>query len=718
MAESLLLHFDGTDGATTTIDSSSYGHTVTLSGGPHLEIDDKKFEPTSLRTEKAVTRYVRVAAHTSLDLGSSEFEIDLWINPDQDLTTDLPTFLRQYVDANNAWWLWHDPTWGLIFVIVNSGVEVINLYNPATGHLTENVWSHIRVNRIANDWYLSINGIEIATVNASTSFPSFATTDLEIATEDLTGVYEAQGYFDEIRIQKGSYTLAPPFTIPTSPWPYPHRAANQLSQPFGIRMAKQLDQAFSLKVANQLTQPIHFSVANQLTQPFSLRKKVANQLSQIFDLLLKNPVANQLTQPFSLRIANQLSQPHSINGKVANQLSQPHSLTVRVANQLSQPHELLLRNPVANQLSQRFDLLAAPAINITDQPYILFNSKKVEIKTASISSGENSFIWDAQIELSKVEDYALFNQDDEIELNLLGENYTLIIVNKNMNRTGGSINTPIGISMTLTASSPAIKYAFPRAIGITKIWDVATLAKDIAEEVTGEIIDWQLVDWYIPVGKLSVTNAAPISIVQQLAEVAGGVVESKKDGSLLVRHAYPISVKDWDNAAVDQSYSDIADNLSISESYNYIDHYNKVLITDGFDESSADSIEYEADEDTGLAGTIRVYPNPYRAIELYHTSLNHIGLIPQGEVIRTEIAELVEFKGGKASTSYPVHSIVSVDYKYDNLGAISFTADKKDISASINDGYSLALITYEVRSYNFRVSSPVEEAVQFIIRGS
>ena len=77
----LLLHFDGSDGDTTFVDSA-VGNIAThsFSGGGVLSSDQARFGPTSLRCY-GVNGGVRVAAAPDWNFGNSAWTIDCWIYP-------------------------------------------------------------------------------------------------------------------------------------------------------------------------------------------------------------------------------------------------------------------------------------------------------------------------------------------------------------------------------------------------------------------------------------------------------------------------------------------------------------------------------------------------------------------------------------------------------------------------------------------------------------
>lgn len=73
----LLLNFNGTNGATTFTDSSTYGRTVTGAGSAQLSTSQYQSSPSSLLLNGS-TDYVTVADSADFDFGSGDFTVKVW----------------------------------------------------------------------------------------------------------------------------------------------------------------------------------------------------------------------------------------------------------------------------------------------------------------------------------------------------------------------------------------------------------------------------------------------------------------------------------------------------------------------------------------------------------------------------------------------------------------------------------------------------------------
>lgn len=74
----VLLHFDGLDGATTTVDSSPVGRAVTLANSAQLDDAQKQFGATSCLFTNASQSYLSMAGSADFDVGTADFTIRFW----------------------------------------------------------------------------------------------------------------------------------------------------------------------------------------------------------------------------------------------------------------------------------------------------------------------------------------------------------------------------------------------------------------------------------------------------------------------------------------------------------------------------------------------------------------------------------------------------------------------------------------------------------------
>lgn len=219
-----LLHFDGSDGATSFPDTNAGGSAKTWTAAGNAQIDTAQsvFGGGSLLLDGAGD-YISTADHADFEFGNSEFTIDLRVR-----FAALPTgtigsgngmfFVSHWTNASRAW------VFGVGFNGTNYNLGF--LYNSTTAlssaiALSTGVWYHVAVvrdntgtdtlrfflNGAANGTDTGINGVTVAD-----------STDVISIGASSTGHSYANAWFDELRISNGAARWTSAFTPPSSPY--------------------------------------------------------------------------------------------------------------------------------------------------------------------------------------------------------------------------------------------------------------------------------------------------------------------------------------------------------------------------------------------------------------------------------------------------------------------------------------------------------------------
>ena len=183
----------------------------------------------------------------------------------------------------------------------------------------------------------------------------------------------------------------------------------------------------------------------------------------------------------------------------------------------------------------------------------------MSIISATMGMAEGDYGWTGSIELGpdSMADFSAMNEDDELVFNIADSPSALIIDELHVDRGGG-----IAPKMTVKTVSPTAWLAQGRALPISITYFDAMMARAICEDLAGQPIDWQIDDWLIPGGRVSVYQGYPMDVIKSIAQDAGGVVFTHLDGSLATRPKFPIAVPEWYNVTPDVVLTDIADILS------------------------------------------------------------------------------------------------------------------------------------------------------------
>ena len=357
---------------------------------------------------------------------------------------------------------------------------------------------------------------------------------------------------------------------------------------------------------------------------------------------------------------------------------------------------------------------------LTGSCWIELDSKIIDVNEVSINADEGSSYYQCSATIINEVDYRKFVVDTEFTVHLFSDEYKFLVDSKNLSR---SIDDEghLSLQMTIEGLSPVVRYAAPRSLSITKTWDQQTLLSAFIEELIGPV-DYQVVDDYIPAYRLSADNAIPLDLAKATMESIGALIESLPDGSIKVRKLWPTSIIQLNTLIADYYLND--ENLfSMSEAPENNDWRNQFRIID-VDSSVQDTLEFVADEENNLAGTLYAYPSPWRdGLTLRHTRGTpiYLGALSE-ELVEMTVdsegvieAELIEFQEGEASTRYPIESILSWTWLAADLGAVAFVPHTKALKSSAGDGYSLAQIRYTSRRLKVRTSSSEYTSAQYLL---
>jgi len=206
----LLLHLNGVDGATSSVDSSDSSHTLLFDGTAELDTAQKKFGTTSCYFGGAgnIGR-IRIPDSTDWDFGSGDFTIDLQARTGS-LSNDSYNALILQWDASSsdrAWYFQlHKTSSGqcqLIFGYSTNGSTSTLITTNITWSI--DTWHHVAVERYNNKIYIYLDGILQNTGGADVTGVTIKNSSdyVEIGNNAHSGTEAFGGWLDEIRVSKG-----------------------------------------------------------------------------------------------------------------------------------------------------------------------------------------------------------------------------------------------------------------------------------------------------------------------------------------------------------------------------------------------------------------------------------------------------------------------------------------------------------------------------------
>lgn len=356
-----------------------------------------------------------------------------------------------------------------------------------------------------------------------------------------------------------------------------------------------------------------------------------------------------------------------------------------------------------------WSLLQAVVTTVTQVPYLVHDGQRIEIGDASVSMDEGGQFWTVRVEISKPGDYARLARLDAVILNIRGDEYALVI--ESLNRSRASVaRQGGGTDQRFEAVCRSVLWATlgDDAPRITRTWDDAATARAVVEELAGESVDWRILDWTIPAGRLAAVNESAIGVISRIVAAAGGVVESAIDGTLICRYRYPVSIPDVAGTAVDHELSEAAGIISLSERMDAGVLFDRLTLSDATDGQGYLAAERDPDQQDTIFGgeqqKFLVYFSP--DVEVSEILLSDGTLIDLGETdIEVEDEEVTFSNTNEARAARPVRSGFAYTWYGTGLGALTVGADGLTLRAA-SAGVGVARVSYTTRARRYAVLAP------------
>lgn len=265
----------------------------------------------------------------------------------------------------------------------------------------------------------------------------------------------------------------------------------------------------------------------------------------------------------------------------------------------------------------------------------------------------------------------------------------------------------------VTAASRTILLDAPYAATITRDFAGAMASAIVDEMATlgGVLVDWQMVDWYIPAGTLYANSETPMAVISKIVSAAGGIKQTSPAGVLICRPEYPLSVNSWDVAAPAHYLTDMDNFFSVDSSPEIRDGFNRYLVSN--QEAGQIGLTLEQVDIDATTKEVLVYQVPFNdasTIHLRTSGGSWVSITDEG-IVTEDLTELVEIVAGEGRTQKPIYSLGSHIYKQTSLGTIT-TAEDGNVATAIMDN-SLVEVVYTTKYRKFRVVDALIEDVQF-----
>lgn len=235
--------------------------------------------------------------------------------------------------------------------------------------------------------------------------------------------------------------------------------------------------------------------------------------------------------------------------------------------------------------------------------------------------------------------------------------------------------------------------------------DGQVMASELLQSIIGMSVIWEIDDWMIKALRFSVSDSFPLEAAQLIAEAAGAMLISNRDGSVRLRKFSKVGTNKYKEGVQDHILSDMDDNLEFNEGFLMGDGTNKYRIRDS-GSSYSDRFEWVPEEGIPTEGVLKFYPSPWRT----EFTIEVDSLVPvnfsTGKLVTEEKTEEIRFENGTGNLSYPITTLSQVVWVTQSLGSVTFSEGGVNLQVPTDNfgGYGIAEVTYFTRYFQYNVS--------------
>lgn len=205
----LLLHMDGSNGATTFPDSSSRARTISRQGNTVISTAQSMFGGASAFFDDAGD-YLASVASSGFNFQTGDLTVECWIRPGGTATD----FVIDNRNSGGTGWAFYITSTNTLLLQGTAGSP--NFLESAASAITRGAWQHIAWTRASGVNRLFVAGTQVAT-NSTTTCGDSSAVPLNIGRRQAADDLFFNGYIDELRITKGVARYTGSFT-PTGPF--------------------------------------------------------------------------------------------------------------------------------------------------------------------------------------------------------------------------------------------------------------------------------------------------------------------------------------------------------------------------------------------------------------------------------------------------------------------------------------------------------------------
>lgn len=403
-----------------------------------------------------------------------------------------------------------------------------------------------------------------------------------------------------------------------------------------------------------------------------------------------------------------LDQSYNFPAAIRRILTQKYSIADhQVRTFVEQQYELLDRDLLRRLLEQQYVLAAGAAlVQSSDIKVTCDGLVHTSMYNINLEQDEALYHMTGELALADEGEYLAYKPFvSEVTVTVDGTSYNFIAGRKRAPRleSANSYIVPL-VSRTVLLGAPH---------AVTEPGELTGMVSELIEELAaGFTVDYRLVDWFLPPGRLQTNSEPPIELIRKLVVAAGGVMQTSPDGVLICRPEYPVSVNRWETSAPDIELTDQDDFFQVDPQPDPRGGHNIFYLSD--QELSSDGLTPEIITISEFEVEVRYYNLPWDdslEISLAHSGGDWVTIVNQGVVEELIEKEQVEIVAGSGRTTKQFYELVDFDYREAELGGLTVT-ESGEVTSEI-PGNSLVDISYVTKYYYWRAVDNKIENVQF-----
>lgn len=359
----------------------------------------------------------------------------------------------------------------------------------------------------------------------------------------------------------------------------------------------------------------------------------------------------------------------------------------------------------------------------TPVPTVPQSFSQMPFTAVNVECSKSQYYISGSFTLADPDYFHLCYKHAPIRITLRGVTYNLVVTQKAKQIKRESV------VYTVTCQSPAVKLDDIDIPTLQMEFD-EKLASELAIEIAamqGVDLVWNLqhkgaiVDQVVKAGTFYANDEKPLTVLRNLVNAMGGIVQSRPEGHIEVVHKYQTRVPDWATAVPSYILNDEVQfrSLSVTE----VDNPGINTVTVSSESISELSYTLEEVEVSSTSKEIHSYHTPWGSTDVYldtsgdeEVSISYLGIVEETYPTYDDDTEpeLVEFQNGVATVSKPIYGIVEYTWIGTDLGGLVFSEEgqlESDIS-----GESLLEIRYITKYMRWLANSTNLADVQYILR--